>query len=102
MQKVYFIAALAAGLLIAYVDSLPNWNDDGITVFALLLTGGIIGLLVERQPWLFGLAIGLPLPLHAILVGGDYKMFIVLLFPLLGIYAGWGLRRVLQKTLHSA
>ena len=102
MQKVYFIAALAAGLLIAYVDSLPNWNDDGITVFALLLTGGIIGLLVERQPWLFGLAIGLPLPLHAILVGGDFKMFIVLLFLLLGVYAGWGLRRVLQKTLHSA
>lgn len=102
MQKVYFIAALAAGLLIAYVDSLPHWDDTGITVFALLLTGGIIGLLARRRPWLFGLAIGLPLPLHAILVSGDFKMLIMALFPLLGVYAGWGLRRVLQKNLHSA
>jgi hypothetical protein len=98
MQKVYFMAALAAGLLIAYVDSLPHWDDTGLTVFALLLTSGIIGLLVQRRPWLFRLAIGLPLPLHAILVSGDFKMLIVLLFPLVGVYAGWGLHRLLQKT----
>lgn len=102
MQKVYFIVAVAAGLLIASIDSLPHWDDTGMTVFALLLTGGILGLLVNQRPWLFGLAVGLPLPLHAILVSGDFKMLIVALFPLAGVYAGWAIRRALQRAVHSA
>ena len=102
MQKIYFGLALAAGLLIAYVDALPHWDDTGITVFALLLSGGVIGLLVQRRPWLFGVAIGLWLPLYYIFTQHNFSILIVGLFPLAAVYAGYGLRRLVRRTLHSA
>jgi hypothetical protein len=102
MQKIIFGLAVAAGLLIAFVDAQPHWDDTGITVFALLLSGGVVGLLVQRRPWLFGLAIGIWLPLYSIFTRQDFSMLIVALFPLAAVYAGYGLRRLVRGTLHSA
>lgn len=101
-QKILFAAAFIAGLLIAFVDSRPTWDDTGITVFALLLGGGIIGLLVRKHPWLFALAFGIWIPLLGVLVKHDLTMSIVFLFPLAGVYAGWALRWLSRKVLHSA
>jgi len=102
MQKILLVCALVSGLLIAYVDSRPTWDDTGITVFALLVTSGIIGLLVQRRPWLYALAIGLWIPLWGIIHAQNVSMLLVLLFPFVGVYAGWALRLVVQKTLHLA
>ena len=102
MQKGLLAIALASGLLIAYVDSRPTWDDTGITVFALLVTSGIIGLLVQRRPWLYALAIGLWIPLWGVIQAQNVSMLLVLLFPFAGVYAGWALRLVVQKTLHPA
>jgi hypothetical protein len=101
-QKLLWILSLIVGLLIAYVDSRPTWDDTGITVFALLVAGGIIGLLVQRRPWLYALALGVWIPLWGILHAHDFAMLIVLLFPFAGVYVGWALRQLLQKTLHPA
>jgi hypothetical protein len=90
------IAAMAAGLLIAWVDSLPAWDDAGITASALFLGAGIIGLFVRRWPWLFGLAVGLWIPLRGIILRHDARFLLALLFPLAGVYAGWGIRRLVR------
>ena len=92
MQKGLLVAALAAGLLIAWVDSRPGWDDAGITVFALFLSAGIIGLFVRRRAWLFGLAVGIWLSLWEILVTGDPLFLVLLAFPMAGVHAGWALR----------
>lgn len=102
MQKVLLIAAVVLGILIAYVDSRPTWNDTGITVFSLLLSSGFIGLLIRRRPWLYGLAVGLWLPLLYIFRAGQWNMLIVLLFPLVGVYAGWVFRKLVGMVLHPA
>ncbi len=102
MQKILFILSITAGLLIAYVDSRPTWDDTGITVFALLVAGGMIGLLVQRRPWLYALALGLWIPLWGILHARDFAMLLVLLFPLVGVYAGWALHVVLRKAQNPA
>ncbi len=102
MQKIYPLLALAAGLLIAYIDGLPHWDDTGIIVFALLAASALLALLAGRLPWLIALAVGLPIPLAAILGRGDFSMLITLLFPLAGAYAGWGLGRVIRHTQHPA
>jgi len=102
MQKVYFGLALLLGFGIMFVDSQPHWDDTGITVFALLACGGIIGLLAGRRPWLFALAIGLWIPVQYIITRHDFSMLITLLFPLAGAYAGWAIRRVLPKLSHTA
>jgi hypothetical protein len=35
MQKLLIAISIAFGLLIAYVDSRPNWDDTGITAVAI-------------------------------------------------------------------
>jgi hypothetical protein len=102
LQKFLLVIAMASGFLIAYIDSRPTWDDTGLTVFALLVAGGIIGLLVERRPWLYALALGLWIPLWGILYAHDFAMLLVLLFPFAGVYAGWVLRRVFHKTFNQA
>jgi hypothetical protein len=96
-QKILLVAAVVFGLLMAFVDSRPTWDDTGITVFALLIGSGIIGLLVAKRPWLFALSVGLWLPLWYILTKHDLSMLILLAFPFIGVYAGWALRPGIRK-----
>ena len=86
-QKILLISSLVLGLLIAYIDSRPTWDDTGITVLALLVGGGIIGLLVRKHPWLFAFAFGLWIPLYGIIFRHDFSMSVVLFFPFVGVYA---------------
>jgi hypothetical protein len=102
MQKVYFAIALLLGFGIMFVDSQPHWDDTGITVFALLSSAGLIALLAGKRPWLIALAVGLWIPAQAIIVRHDFAMLITLLFPLVGAYAGWAVRRFIPKLSHSA
>jgi hypothetical protein len=93
MHKILLAATLATGLLIAWIDSRPGWDDAGMTAFTLLLGAAIIGLFVRRRPWVFGLAIGLWLPFRGLLLAHDLRFLFVLLFPLAGVYAGFAIRR---------
>jgi hypothetical protein len=83
--------------MIAYIDSLPNWDDAGVMGLALLFGGGLIGLLVRRRPLLFGLTMGVWIPLRGIFLKDNFRFLIVLLFPLAGVYAGWGLIKLARK-----
>jgi hypothetical protein len=96
-QKLLLVAAVFFGLFVSFVDSRPTWNDTGITVMALLIGSGVIGLLTEKRPWLFGLAIGVWLPLWYIIMKHDLTMLIVLAFPLVGVYVGWAVRSGIRR-----
>lgn len=104
LQKALLITAVLFGLFIVYVDSRPTWDDTGITAGALLLSSGLLTLLGYRRPWLIALAVGLWIPLRAIVLtpGHDFRMLIVLIFPLVGAYAGWAVRLGIRKTFHPA
>ncbi len=101
-QIILFVGSIFAGVLIAFIDSRPTWDDTGITVFALLACGAVIGLLLTRRPWLFALALGIWMPLIYIVTKHDFMMLITLIFPFLGVYAGWAARKLSHKLLHSA
>ncbi len=101
-QKILLAAAVLAGILITYIDSRPGWDDAGITAGLLFLTGSIIGMLVLSRPWLFAMALGIWLPLAAVLFRHDFLMLVTLVIPFLGIYLGWGLRLLAGKLRHSA
>jgi len=102
MQKILLAFGLVSGLFLAYVDALPTWDDAGILAGSLFLTGGLLTLLGYRRPWLIALALGIWIPLHDIYLDHDPRMLIVLLFPLMGAYAGWALRTGILRTLHQA
>src|SRR6185503_3469261 len=41
MQKMLFALAVLMGILIAFVDSRPTWDDTGITAGMMLLSSGL-------------------------------------------------------------
>ena len=102
MQKILLVIGLLAGLFFAYVDSLPNWDDTGILAGMLLLTSGLLALLGCRRPWLLALAVGLWIPLHDVFVMHDLRIFLVLIIPFVGAYAGWGVHQIFRKTVQAA
>ncbi len=92
---------LASGLAIAYVDSLPRWDDSGLLAGGLLVASTLLTGLGYRRPWLMALAVGSWLPLHNFLLSFDPRMFLVLVFPFAGAYTGWSARRIVDSTLHK-
>lgn len=108
MQKVLLITAILIGLLIAYVDSRPTWDDTGITAGTMLLSSGLLTLLGYRRPWLIALAVGLWTPIYETFLSRNFHLPGVILFPLfvllialVGAYAGWAVRLGISKTLHT-
>jgi HAAS domain-containing protein len=102
MQNILLAIAVLAGLFSAYVDSRPTWDDTGILAGGLLIISGLLTLLGHRKPWLIALAVGIWIPLHDIYLSHDFRMLLVLLFPLVGAYGGWLVRLGIRKTLHPA
>ena len=96
LYRCLVVAATACGLVIAYVDSRPSWDDTGITAGTMMLVAGVLGLLGPRWPWRWALLIGIWIPAYAVAhtpLIDALAMPIVLLFPLAGAYLGRALRR---------
>jgi len=109
MQKILLALAMLMGLLIAYVDSRPTWDDTGITAGTMLLSSALFTLLGHRRPWLIALAIGVWTPLYEMYVSSNFRFPGVILLPLfillitsVGAYAGWAVRLGIRKTFHLA
>jgi hypothetical protein len=98
VQYLCFAIALALGLVLAYVDSRPNWDDTGVMAAALLIGCGIFGALRPRTPWLWALAIGLWIPAIGIIRTQNYSALIALAIAFAGAYAGMGIRRALAPA----
>lgn len=77
-----------AGLLIAWNDSRPGWDDTGITTGMIVLFSALFGFLLPNRPWIWALSVGIWIPLHTIVATGDFKMLLVMLFSLAGSYLG--------------
>jgi hypothetical protein len=96
LYRCLFIAAIAFGVAIAYVDSRPAWDDTGITAGTMMLVAGVLGLLGPRRPWTWALLIGIWIPAYAVArapSAGTLAMVLVLAFPFAGAYGGMALRR---------
>src|SRR3954452_21964525 len=68
------------GILIAYIDSRPTWDDTGLTVAALVTFAGIASFAAGRRPWLWALLVGAPTPLFEIAQTGQAATVAALLF----------------------
>ncbi len=87
-QCILLAAGGCAGLLLAYLDSLPTWDDAGIIAGSLVCISGLLTLLGYRRPWLLALAVGAWIPLRGIITSLDLSLLLLLIFPFLGAYAG--------------
>ena len=95
MFKVLLPLAVCFGLLIAYVDSRPNWDDAGITAMALLLTCAGFGAIRPDRPWVWALAVGAWIPIFEVPFSRNWGSLLTLVIAFVGAYAGMGVRKLL-------
>ena len=101
-QKIILAIALALGLPLAFVDSRPNWDDTGIIAFGMLISCGVIGLFIQRRPWLLALVLGVWIPLWGVVVTHNYGSLLALALAFAGVYAGWACHLVIIKARSQA
>lgn len=82
------VISVVCGLLIAWIDNSPGWDDTGITAGMIVLTAALFGFLYPERPWIWALTVSGWIPLYAIVKTGDFKMLLVLLFGFAGAYLG--------------
>jgi len=87
-RKFLMPLALVLGLLIALVDSSPNWDDTGITAMAVVITCGLLGAAHPARAWQWALAVGLWIPALGIALHQNYESWAALAVALAGAYAG--------------
>lgn len=80
------MAALAAGLVLAWIDTRPSFDDTGVLV-ALLIIAGVGVAILDGAPstgvaWLLGLLVGGPTPIVEVLNGGQAASLVALVFAL--------------------
>ncbi len=85
---VLWIAALAAGAAILWIDSRPTWDDTGITAGLLLLTSAGFGMAEPHQPWRWGLAVGAWIPVLQLFTAWQPLSLVILGIAMVGAYAG--------------
>ena len=100
MQKALLIISLALGAAVTYVDSRPTWDDTGVTAGALLVISGVFGFLGPKRPWLWALALGVWIPLLAVIRTHNYGATLALVVAFAGAYGGMAIRRLLPPGRH--
>jgi fructose-specific phosphotransferase system IIC component len=98
MQRFWPALAVPLGLVIAYVDSRPTWDDTGVTAGVLFLSAMAFGYAEPRKPWLAALAVGVWIPLWAAVHTQNYGAFIALVPAFVGAYVGMALRKWLSPV----
>ncbi len=96
------LIALAAGAIIGWMDSRPNWDDTGVTVGAILVATALLGAAMPSRAWVWGLAVGLWIPLFSLLTAWHPASLSGLVFAFAGSYAGVVGRRTLAPPRQAS
>jgi len=87
------ILSIVLGITIAWIDSSPNWDDTGVSVFMVLVASFVCGYLAGYRPWLIALLVSIWVPMLSILTTQNYGSFLALIPGVLGAYAGHLVRK---------
>ena len=92
------ILSTLAGMIIAWIDSQPGWDDTGITAGMLFIASALAGFFYPRKAWLWAILCGIWIPVVAIQRRGDLIMFIVLIITFGGAYSGYLIRKIIKSA----
>ncbi len=82
------VISILIGLIIAWIDTRPGWDDTGVEVGIILIGSAGCGLLSPRFAWLWALCIGIWAPLANALAHHGLASSITLVFAFVGAYGG--------------
>jgi hypothetical protein len=87
----FFLAAIS-GIGIAWIDSRPNWDDTGISIFMIASAATLFGYLTSQKPWLIALAVSLWIPVLSIATTQNYGGLLAFIPGFAGTYTGYYLK----------
>jgi len=90
----FLAVAIILGLIIAWIDTRPSWDDAGITAAMIIIAAGVVGFLAGKRPWIWALAVGIWIPLWNIVTTNSFGSLIVIIISFIGAYAGTALRKM--------
>ena len=85
---IILLAAIIAGLLIGRMDSLPNWDDSGITAGLILISNFIFGLLMPEFAWLWAIITGVCIFGFDVILRNNFGSALAILIAFIGSYTG--------------
>lgn len=95
---IFFIVSLCLGAMIGWMDSRPNWDDTGVTVFLVLGVSALFGFLNPKRPWMWALSVGIWIPIWNVLLNNTYGSSFALVFAFIGAYVGaYGRKLLLSR-----
>ncbi len=101
-QPALLVVAVLIGLAIGVVDASPGWDSTGITAISLALAAAAVAGVGGSRPWLWALAVGVPMVVVEIGATSDPTMVVILGFAAAGAAVGWAIRRSLVPDLPRA
>src|SRR5918994_5763951 len=105
VDRLVLLAAAIIGIVIAYVDSRPAWDDTGVTAFSLIAASALCGFASPRRPWRCALAVGMWILVFAMLGSASLDavvMLVIVMCTLVGAYAGATMRVAFLRTAPHA
>ena len=87
------ILSIVLGITIAWIDSSPNWDDTGISVFMVLVASFLCGYLAGEKPWLIALLVSIWIPFLSLITTHNYSSFLALAPGFVGAFAGYLVRK---------
>ena len=94
MKKSFILSVILAtilGIVIAWIDSSPNWDDTGVTVFMVLVAAFVCGFTASQKPWLIALLVSIWIPLVGIILSQNAGGILAIVPAFAGSFAGyWG------------
>lgn len=96
MKKLLVLQVFVAcviGLVVAWFDSRPRWDDAGISAFIVLGASFLVSVWSKQKPWLFALAVGVWIPAYGIAFSGNFGSILALLPAFMGAFIGWLMNR---------
>ncbi|HTP14178.1 MAG TPA: hypothetical protein VMM37_11145 [Bacteroidota bacterium] len=94
-----FCASLFAGLILAWIDTRPNWDDTGIEVGIILCSSFCFGFAQPRFAWLWAVLVGIWIPVINVFVQHDFMSCVILFISFIGAYAGVLIQKVLKSSV---
>ncbi|HWR99677.1 MAG TPA: hypothetical protein VN249_03630 [Prolixibacteraceae bacterium] len=90
---IFLFLSVLAGILLAWMDSRPGWDDTGITSGLIVIFAALFGYLQPDRPWIWALTVSSWIPLYAIFLAGNYANLLVILFGFAGAYLGAAVKK---------
>jgi hypothetical protein len=90
--------SLSVGLILAWVDSRPNWDDTGITATMLFGASACLGFSMPRFAWLWAILLGIWIPMVNIILHQNFGSSIALVITFTGAFAGVFVHKIFKSV----